>query len=597
MFKTIFLFVLALLNLSTVLGESTNFTEKTIEHCILNYTKEENSEIFYFCQTCEKGYFPFLGNKICLPCNDSEYGQIGCVGNCNASNFLNTHQIICDKEGCEKGYFNFNGTCIRCPGCSNCTYVQSENDIIDSFKCYECENVEYNLTNFGKCEHCSISNCDVCHFVENFTKEECVICKKGYYKSFDGTCSECNETYIEGGGYCKVCHDNNTGSDIKSCYCWYGIFVEELSKCVSCPVGCSECEYNKNTKNVECLNCFPDYANNSKKECVYCGNGCNSCYLDEWNDNHATCYSCESGFILNNSECLSCPDGCNDCYLNEYKNGTICTNCEFNLILTPQNTCIECSNISEIGGPGCYECKYNLNNSHYECLSCWNDDYAFINNTYQCLDNIYSNKSDLYGCIKAIFNEKSNRYECSECKYGFIGPLNDKTCINISQIDLSPGCLEVENIGPFDNPIYSCNLCENNSVLVINLDGIKDCKYKQNNISLCLESNINENGIEYCSKCVENAKLNISNLCECNNISFWKDNSCYRCDDIFYGNPGCNPYKGCDYHNSELYCNECKEGYFRNEEGICKRCLFSIENCGKCHLEEDLVCDYCISSI
>ena len=63
MFKTIFLFVLALLNLSTVLGESTNFTEKTIEHCILNYTKEENSEIFYFSKLVKKDIFLSLTTK------------------------------------------------------------------------------------------------------------------------------------------------------------------------------------------------------------------------------------------------------------------------------------------------------------------------------------------------------------------------------------------------------------------------------------------------------------------------------------------------------------------------------------------------------
>ena len=95
--------------------------------------------------------------------------------------------------------------------------------------------------------------------------------------------------------------------------------------------------------------------------------------------------------------------------------------------------------------------------------------------------------------------------------------------------------------------------------------GVKHCYDREYNFSFCLEGIIGENGDHKCTKCIDFASLNDSNICECNYNSFGKYYQwCYKCDDINNGNLGCNSEKGCNYihSNDELDCNECKSGYF-----------------------------------
>ena len=85
----------------------------TIEFCT-NCNSEKEGKDPDSCASCENKHFPFFFDLICLACNDPNFGQIGCIGNCNGSNFLETRQITCEKDKCKEGYYYDDGQCIQC---------------------------------------------------------------------------------------------------------------------------------------------------------------------------------------------------------------------------------------------------------------------------------------------------------------------------------------------------------------------------------------------------------------------------------------------------------------------------------------------------
>ena len=120
-----------------------------------------------------------------------------------------------------------------------------------------------------------------------------------------------------------------------------------------------------------------------------------------------------------------------------------------------------------------------------------------------------------------------------------------------------------------------------------------------NSISYCLEIGKDKNGNQYCIECVENALFyNNNTICRCINGYFGKNNECYKCDDEYYGIPGCLISEGCNYINYQLKCNKCKTGYYKNKEGFCIRCISSIVNCIECHNDNkgELKCDKCLNN-
>ena len=99
------LFVLCLLNFAFTAKEVVECDGKIINHC-KKCNSGENSDT---CALCEDKYFSFFNDLLCLPCNDSTYGQIGCEGNCNGTDYINSRFISCEKGGCKEGYFNIEG--------------------------------------------------------------------------------------------------------------------------------------------------------------------------------------------------------------------------------------------------------------------------------------------------------------------------------------------------------------------------------------------------------------------------------------------------------------------------------------------------------
>ena len=564
--------------------------DEKIEHCTKCNTGDDSDS----CSTCEEKYFPFFSDLLCYPCNDPLYGQEGCIGKCNSTNITYFRHALCEEGGCKEGFYYEDGNCYNCSmrqnGCKKCSYKKQENQIYGNVICLECKNSSYNLTEDGKCQLCSAYDCEDCHYEDNYTRAVCDKCFDGYYSDLNGQCKSCRTSYIDN-GYCKICSENDNDY---SCYCNAGSIKIGNSNCTKCPDNCKECEYNNQTNALQCISCEYQFSFNSNKDCIFCGEGCNSCTIDK--NNNPICTSCNTGYTLYESSCYKCTNFCNKCEINEsskYKNETICTECNYNTILNEEKKCIHCYDVPDIG---CYSCFYNETTKKYGCLECNSDYEVYINNTYECLDNLDTEHETLKNCRKAFYDEKTKTYECLECVYKTRKYFNETKCKYIIELGLSDLCSEIENIGTSQNPIYSCAKCQNNAVTMNYKDKKKDCLDRSYNRSFCAEGEMDENGKFICSKCAEHATLNSSGLCECNSDSFGRYGNCYKCDDNQEGNIGCMASKGC-YYNISIYnyaCNECKIGYYL-QNGWCNSCSSRISNCESCHLDKNdtIRCDTC----
>ena len=500
--KAVNFLVLLSLNQLIFCKQSVKCGGEIIENC-LECDPKDNYES---CLKCEENHFLFFNNLLCLPCNHSIYGQIGCEGNCDGSNYINTGFAFCEKGDCKEGYYNLNGLCLQCndgsTACSKCTYEVQEkgNDTELDFKCHECISNEYNLTEFVYCEHCDMDYCDICHFSDDFKKEICDNCSDGFYLDSNGECVKCRDKFIPY-GCCSVCSDNDDDEN-KRCSCWL----------------------NYHLVNGTCQrNYFPGSPGS--------GGGTGTGKVKK--DCSSQCAYCEYG------KCYNCCD-------------------------------------------------------HYVLIE-EKDNYCLLNNE---TSQLY-----LYGCLKAIpINKAGEVYKCKKCLYNFIKIINEDICRKLSEIGISDLCLEVENLQNITDPLYSCHKCQTNFVIINETSkGIINCAHREGNLIFCAEAIKDQDGNYKCTKCVDNASFNSSDICECNPDSFGKFNeTCFKCDDKKYENPGCLADKGCNYihSNDELDCNECKEGYFGYTKGQCFYCETEIRNCDKCHFEqsnEKLQCDNCIS--
>ena len=211
-----------------------------IQHC----TKCGSGNKTDSCSLCEDKYFPILGGKLCIPCNDPIFGSVGCEGKCSPNlNYIQefkSHIIpkfsFCEEKGCKEGTFNKNGTCRNCSdynqGCSKCTFSYENNN--EKFACLECKTYDdytYFLLNNGFCNECYMDNCDMCHYLNDDPLEkECEKCEYEYYKDENGTCQPC---YIDiSGGSCSLCDDMGVKKDIydeNTCVCDYRNYKEGIS--------------------------------------------------------------------------------------------------------------------------------------------------------------------------------------------------------------------------------------------------------------------------------------------------------------------------------------------------------------------------------
>ena len=408
----IFLLSFLILKVNTI--ECGNNQIANCKECNLE-DKEFNS-----CKTCEEGYFPILENLFCLPCNDSLYGQIGCKGECDGSNFAKSSFPYC-KE-CKDGYYKVEGICEECrsvnPFCEKCTFEKEENSETKIFKCQKCLNEkEYRVNEEFRCVNCNVllNNCKKCHFKgETGLFPICDECNEGHQLTSGNQCKECI-TYRINSGYCRSCLPDSS----PECWCFLP-YVFSGIECVKCPNDCNHCKFNNETNSTECLECYNGFSVTSLGKCIKCPEGCESCYLDE--NNTIKCSKCKSGKFIpdEDNKCLICPRNCLNCEYDSDKKKAICTECDYPSFFIPNsNECKSCDEISE-NGPGCSQCIYNITSKKYECQRCrvYSGElgkvsyFAYVENTFQCLPNYDSNIMGLYGCVTAIYNETRGTYEC-----------------------------------------------------------------------------------------------------------------------------------------------------------------------------------------
>ena len=337
--------------------------DKIIENCE-KYGNGENSDT---CIKCDDKYFPFFNNLYCFPCDNEDYGQIGCGGNCNSSRFKQDRLVYCNQNECKEGYYYLNGICFNCsigsPGCKTCNVneIIMDNQKNYSYNCQEClNNKDYKLDEFGRCQKCKMDNCKKCYYNENYTKEF-EECNSYYYLSSDKTCKNCKYKSI-GYGYCTVCSDNITDYESTTCNCYSDSVLNLNKSCIYCGQGCNHCIL-KDDKPY-CLTCSSGTFIDDNK-CLICPSVCSKCIID--NNNQTKCISCYSGYALtSNGTCKFCGSGCNNCIIKQ-NNEISCLSCSPDYALNLKGTCTYCRSIDYIGGYGCSRCEYNNSTNKYEC--------------------------------------------------------------------------------------------------------------------------------------------------------------------------------------------------------------------------------------
>ena len=174
--------------------------DEDIDHCLECGTGDKVDS----CAKCEDNYFLFLSDVLCLPCDHHIYGQVGCGGKCTKKNYEEQRMVFCEENGCKPGYYNIGGICHQCSigsdHCTNCTYsppvgfLSNETDK-RFFTCLGCESNQYKIASDGRCYHCSLGGCEICHYENGnavFDK-----CYRGYYLNKFKTCSNCYWTKPE----------------------------------------------------------------------------------------------------------------------------------------------------------------------------------------------------------------------------------------------------------------------------------------------------------------------------------------------------------------------------------------------------------------
>ena len=543
-FNLLLLISLLLVNVSK--ENSVQCDGETIDKC----TKCNSGDNSDSCAACEDKTFLFFHNLVCLPCNNSLYGQIGCGGKCNGTNFTKYGKIECEEGGCIDGYYRTEfGYCNNCssrsPHCSKCSYEIPENGTYYEFKCLKCESDEYILDQYGNCNNCTMDFCEKCKFAENRTKTVCEKCKDGYDINKYGECDHCyNDTYTYY-SMNKICYQCNHVSEPEYCWCEEGYYENPenpSSECLRCPNGCEDCIFNAEKNKTECNKCSESYAINPEKECQFCNYRCKSCKIDE--KENPICSSCEDGYSLDKDNfCRSCGYACLNCEFDEYYN-PLCLNCKNGYAINPQKSCHECDE-------GCLSCIINeeFEEEDYICTSCSNG-YA-LNPYKQCIKCEDE-------CLSCEYDEKGNSL-CTNCSYGYsLSP--DKKCVKCEE-----GCLSCE----YDEKGNSlCLECQSEYLISLNKTCLKCANCEAGHCS------IDENNNPTCSYCDWHYTL--------------YNGQCFRCPDE------CRSYckidESSEYKN-ETICTQCNYGYVLNpNNNLCYACDSFQENgegCESCFYKND----------
>jgi len=251
---------------------------------------------------------------------------------------------------------------------------------------------------------------------------------------------------------------------------------------------------------------------------IKCISNCNKCA------NTTQCTECLDGYFVNTSSkvCDSCKSTCKTC-----SNGTECLTCKDGLYYHQvDNQCYSAGNCPSgfYNKDGetkiCETCKSTCKTcvNGTECLTC-NTDLFYHQADKQCYEN--------GTCPNGFFSKNGEIKTCDSCTY------KCKTCSNST---LCQFCFEDSYFNDADKQCYDAG----------------DCPYEFYN---------KEGTIKTCDPCISNCKI-------CSNST-----ECITCNDNAYFYPidkTCFASANCPY------------GYFKDDDGISKKCSLCIAGCKIC---------------
>ena len=348
----------------------------------------------------------------------------------------------------------------------------------------------------------------------------------------------------------------------------------ELSEDGECPQYCKIC-----TKNQKCLECKNNYI-----------------LVGKMNEEKIKCVDSEiiniGHYRINDSFYYECIDNCDIC-----SDSISCESCNSNSLYL-FNKCIKkienCKDYNEDGS--CKICNDNfafIENNRNECINIKKlNEYYSIDEGISYIKCNGENENHIKNCKKCHFNETLECDECFEDYYNFLfkcikkiefcGEYNEnescKKCIdNYGLIEEQNKCVNKEELKEY----YS----KDNGIKYYKCDGEGD-----NHIANCLKCNYNE-GLK-CEQCVDNNYILQFNKCIKkieNCIEYNQNNNCIKCKNGF-----------AFIENDKTKCIDIQllDNYYSKDQGInyfsCKgEGENHIQNCIKCHFNEQLVCDEC----
>jgi len=563
-----------------------------IEHCI--ECDNDNKEI---CKKCENKYFVLFAGLKCISCNDKNYGQPACEGNCDSSRYNDIDNVLCDK--CKEGYYSIEGFCTPCldgsENCVKCSYEASQESDKKIYTCLDCVgglNGEYRVSEDGTCRKCRLpSFCLECRYKIGTYDVECIKCKDDYYLS-NGICNKCyyQSNVIEGGicykYYCpgvnhnknnySNCNNNYVKKNERECilcpsncnynYCYYDQSANQAKcskcnsyyaltpqgTCISCPDHCSSCDYDQSANSIKCNSCLWGYVLASDGKCILCPSNCDYSYCHyEQSTNIARCSKCNSEYVLTNlNTCIPCPKDCYSCDYDQSTNSAKCNHCFTYYAISDQGTCISCPS-------NCNTCDYDKNTTSTKCNNCFNR-YAFTPSK-ECT-------SCGEGCGSCYFN--NGQIICTNCDYKYALDTTNNKCIHCPS---------------------NCTYCHFNNSSKLICDNC-DLDYVLNEAKLCeFCTNNEEIGGEGCLHCKYDNGINKCTDCRNDYIHVDNDYVCKLPSEINL-NIGCR--NATRLENGEYTCNRCRSISYTmmtryNSTNDCYPAENELVNCEKGYEDEN----------
>lgn len=384
------------------------------------------------CENCKDHCAICTSKNDCFQCKDRHYlSETGCLPLENCVTEKDDH---CEK--CASGYYLNEGKCEEC-SIDNCDIAFKNNgDDQGQFpcKCYQCREGFVKTADLKKCYsiktqsaandlnvegNLKLESTDNEHCKKGHHLYGCLQCENGFYLDNTLVCKQCDQSCFNctQETHCLACAENYyfESSDSNKC-------VPKASNCTSVDqFGCVVCNNEEAKKNPNVVGLYVPYG---KQQCERCKNNCRFCHEDE-KDSY-NCDSCIPGYILSYSNgvvtCVPKPD---DCTIAE--NG-YCLECIEGYYLNSYAEYPFCK-LCDAKCKTCIQPSSNDANAQTVCLECA-EGYYWNKNHNNCLKQQDDKATSKPGCIVSGGG-------CQECKPGYTMNYTenerDRTCVKCDE--------------------------------------------------------------------------------------------------------------------------------------------------------------------